>query len=197
MRKNINRKSQARLVGELNSQFTELGEAGRFATAIVATYLATSRQLTICNAGHPRPLWFRADQGAWSILSGREGKGTDGIRNLPLGIDGQVGYDQMQIPLGEGDFLLFYTDALIEALDPQEKPLAEEGLLDLVAGLDLTSPETAARALIDSLDRYRGSRIAEDDQTFLLLKHTAGKPRRLSLREKFDVYAKVFGLKRV
>jgi hypothetical protein len=45
--------------------------------------------------------------------------------------------------------------------------------------------------------RYRGGRTPEHDQTFLLLKHTAGKPRRLSLREKIDVYTKVFGLKRV
>jgi phosphoserine phosphatase RsbU/P len=197
MRRNINRKSQARLIGELNRQFTELNQAGRFATAVIATYLATTRQLTICNAGHPRPFWYRADQGAWSILSGREGQGTDGARNLPLGIDGQVGYDQMQISLGEGDYFIFYTDALVEALGPQEKPLGEEGLLDLAARLDLASPETAARTLIENLDRYRGGRTPEDDQTFLLLKHTAGKRRRISLREKIDVYAKVFGLKRV
>jgi serine phosphatase RsbU (regulator of sigma subunit) len=197
MRKNINRKSQSRLIGELNRQFTELNQAGRFATAIVATYLATTRQLTICNAGHPRPFWYRADLGTWSILSGREGQETEATHNLPLGIDGQAGYDQVQIPLASGDFLLFYTDALVEAHNPQDKPLGEAGLLELTAELDLASPETAARTLIANLDCFRGGRPAEDDQTFLLMKHTAGKRRRLSLREKIDVYAKVFGLKRV
>ncbi len=77
MRKNINRKSQARLIGELNRQFTEMNQAGRFATAVVATYLATTRELTICNAGHPRPLFYRADQENWSILSGRGGEGRN------------------------------------------------------------------------------------------------------------------------
>ena len=86
---------------------------------------------------------------------------------------------------------------LIEAVDPQDKPLGEAGLLDLVGRLDLAAPERASRALIENLDHYRGGGNPEDDQTFLLLKHTAGKPRRLSLREKIDVYAKVFGLKSV
>jgi phosphoserine phosphatase RsbU/P len=40
MRKNINRKSQARLVEALNQEFAALAQLRRFATAIVATYLA-------------------------------------------------------------------------------------------------------------------------------------------------------------
>ena len=45
MRRNINKKSQKRLVHALNRQFTELAQLQRFATAIVATYLATTDSL--------------------------------------------------------------------------------------------------------------------------------------------------------
>jgi serine phosphatase RsbU (regulator of sigma subunit) len=197
MRQNINRKSQARLVTELNRQFTELEQAGRFATAIVATYLATSRRLTICNAGHPHPLWYRAETGTWTALSGRNGSNTAGAGNLPFGIDDQAAYSQMDIPLADGDFLFFYTDAFVEAVDSQDKPLGEAGLLDLVSRLNLNEPDKASRSLLASLDQYRGGHPAEDDQTFLLLRHTGTRPPRLSVREKIDVYAKVFGLKRV
>jgi serine phosphatase RsbU (regulator of sigma subunit) len=197
MRQNINNKRHDRLVRELNRQFTELSGTGRFATAVVGTYLATTRRLTIANAGHPRPLWFRTTTGAWSILTGREAAESAGPENLPLGIDSKAAYQQVEIPLDEGDLLLFYTDALVEVADPQDKPLGETGLIDLVGRLDLGSPERASRELIHSLDRYRGDRSAEDDQTFLLLRHTGDGRRRLSLREKIGVYAKVFGLKRV
>ncbi len=197
MRQNINRKSQARLVKELNRQFTDLGQAGRFATAVVATYLATSRRLTICNAGHPHPLWYRAETSAWTALSGKNAPNGMEAGNLPFGIDDQAAYDEREIPLADGDFLFFYTDAFVEALNPHEKPLGEAGLLDLVNRLNLNEPEKAPRALVASFNDYCGGRPAEDDQTFLLLKHTGAGRRRMSLREKIDVYAKVFGLRRV
>src|SRR5258708_3829430 len=178
-------------------QFTELGWAGRFATAVVAPCLATSRRLTICNAGHPHPLWYRAETGKWTAVSGKNGPKSAEAANLPFGIDDQAAYDQREIPLADGDFIFIYTDAFVEALDPHEKPLGEAGLLELVSRLNLNEPEKASRALAASLDQYCGGRPAEDDQTFLLLKHTGAKRRRMSLREKIDVYAKVFGLRRV
>ena len=197
MRQNINRKSQERLTRELNRQFAELGQAGRFATAIVGTYLATTRRLTICNAGHPRPLWYRHEVGAWSVLSASAERATPAAPNLPWGIDGTAGYDQTEIPLTHGDFLLFYTDALIEASDPHDQPLGETGLVELVDRIDLSAPENLPGTLMARLNDYRGGRSADDDQTFLLLRHREGKTRRLSLRDKIDVYAKVFGLKQV
>jgi serine phosphatase RsbU (regulator of sigma subunit) len=195
MRRNINRKSQARLVAELNRQFTELAKLRRFATAVVATYLTSGDRLTVCNAGHPRPLWFRPETGQWSVFTGQEE--GEALANLPLGIDDATAYDQRQVVLGRGDLILFYTDALTEATDPDGRPLGEAGLLDLVRSLDVTDPTKVAGALVERLDRYRGGRPAEDDLTFLLLHHNAGSPPRLSLGQTLNVYAKVLGLKRV
>jgi len=196
MRKNINRKCQARLVMDLNRQFTELGEAGRFATAVVATYLATTRRLTICNAGHPRPFWYQAATKTWSVLGESHRESGDTAENLPFGISESAGYDQTEIPLSERDFLLFYTDAFVEAVDPDGQPLGEAGLLKLVRRLDLVVPQNATRQLLGSLDHYRNGQSAEDDQTVLLLRHT-GKRRRPSVGEKLSVYAKLLGLQRV
>ncbi len=63
MRKNINTKSQTRLVRALNRQFAESAQSLRFATALVATYLTSTRALALCNAGHPRPIRFRTPPG--------------------------------------------------------------------------------------------------------------------------------------
>lgn len=197
MRQNINRKKQERLVTELNRQFSTLSQAGRFATAVIATYLATTRQLTVSNAGHPYPFLYRAATGEWSVLSGRTEAAQTEAANLPFGIDEQGAYDQTAIPLEEGDFLLFYTDGLVEMLNARDQPLGEGGLLELVRRLDLNRPREAVQRLISSLDEFRGDREAGDDQTFLLLRHSPGPPRHISLREKFDIYAKVFGLKAV
>src|SRR5262249_55025108 len=56
LRKHINHKSQRRLVERLNREFSEMARLSRFATAVVITYLASTDRLSVCNAGHPRPL---------------------------------------------------------------------------------------------------------------------------------------------
>src|SRR5580692_4330452 len=72
MRRFVNRLDQTEFVRLLNQQFAALSEAGTFATAVVATFFEPSRRLTVCNAGHPRPLLYRAAQRQWDFLGGQE-----------------------------------------------------------------------------------------------------------------------------
>ncbi len=197
MRRNINRKSQGRLVGALNRQFTELAQLRRFATAIVATYLATTNRLTLCNAAHPRPIWYRARSRGWSILSCESVEAEGSGMNLPLGIDETSTYDQFSISLEPGDFVILYTDALTEAMDPSGKLLGETGLLEIAGKLDLREPVEVGPKLLNAIRDYRSNAPAEDDVTLLVLQHNGGPPRRLSIAEKLEVYARVFGLKPV
>lgn len=193
MRQNINRKSHARLVTSLNREFTEMNRQGRFATAVIVTYLAHQDQLTVSNAGHPQPLIFRAVEKAWSKLE----QSGEGRKNLPLGIDESIRFSQFEFALNRGDLILLYTDGLIEMTDASGRQLGLNGLLSLVENLDPNRPEAMSAALIERLDGYRGETSPNDDLTFLLLHHNANNPPRQSLRQKLDVYAKVFGLKPV
>src|SRR5437763_3285945 len=96
MRRNINRKDQSRLVRALNRQFLAQSQLRRFATAVVATYLTTRDTLTVCNAGHPRPLWYHAAAGTWEAVT-MDG-GPDGtVANLPLGIEEATPYTQRDL----------------------------------------------------------------------------------------------------
>jgi phosphoserine phosphatase RsbU/P len=196
LRKNINQKSQKRLVERLNRQFAEMAGMQRFATALVMTYLASRDQLSICNAGHPRPLYYRAGERTWSLIS-QELADHDGAANLPLGLDDQTSYQTFDILLGASDLLAFYTDALSEAADPAGKLFGETGLLEAARGLDLTDPRpsTIGPVLLECVSRHRGHRSAEDDVTLVVLHHNALPTPKLNLGQKIEVYAKVFGLK--
>jgi phosphoserine phosphatase RsbU/P len=125
--------------------------------------------------------------------------GTDatGLSDLPLGILDETGYTQVELPLGRGDLVLLYTDALTEAQDAGGRQLGEAGLLNLVRALDPTNPAALPTALVGALDAFRGGRPAGDDLTFLLLHHNAGPTRRPGLLESLNVYGKVLGLKSV
>jgi serine phosphatase RsbU (regulator of sigma subunit) len=194
MRTNINRKDQGRLVAALNRQFLAQSQLRRFATAVVATYLTFRDTLTVCNAGHPRPFWYHAAASTWEVVETDPGEGA---ANLPLGIDAATPYTQRDLPLGRGDLVVFYTDALIEMTNPAGVQLGESGLLAIVRGLDPTRPADFGPALLARLDAVRGGRPLDDDRTVVVLHHNAGHPRRLSLAETLGVYAKVLGLKAV
>lgn len=196
MRKNINRPDQARLVAALNKQFLADSQMRNFATAIVATYLTKGDRLTICNAGHPRPLWRRAKAQSWHLLAPASPSGGP-VSDLPLGIDEDTSYSQQVLALDKDDLLVFYTDALIEAEDANGRQLGETGLLEIVRSLDAAPPDQLGQCLLNRIAAYRGGKESNDDQTVMVLHHNAGGPRRLSIRETVGLYAKVFGIKSV
>ncbi len=179
----------------MNRQFAELAQLRRFATAVVATYLATKRSFSVCNAGHPRPLWFQAATGEWSILAPEAV--AQRAANLPLGIDDESDYEQFAVALGVGDLIVIYTDALIEAHDGSGNMLGEEGLRTIAAKLDPNNLANLGPAILAGVEAHRGGAIPDDDVTLVVLRHTARGPKHLSVAEKIDVYAKVFGLKTV
>jgi sigma-B regulation protein RsbU (phosphoserine phosphatase) len=196
MRKYINRVDQTRLIRSLNREFTQLAKLSRFATAVVATYVTSGDTLTICNAGHPRPLYWRAATASWSVLS-HDGPESADLKDLPLGILEETDYSQFELPLGRGDLVLLYTDALTEAEGPYGRLLGESGLLELVRGLDPYAPASFPAALISALRSYTLDRPAGDDLSFLLLHHNAGPARPPGFVETWNVYAKAIGLKSV
>ena len=61
--------------------------------------------------------------------------------------------------------------------------------------LDPGEPRLLGPALLAGIEQHRAGRPPDDDVTLLVLAHNAEGPRRLSIGEKLDVYAKVFGIK--
>jgi phosphoserine phosphatase RsbU/P len=196
LRKNINHKSQKRLVERLNRQFTEMARLRRFATAVVVTYLASTDRLSVCNAGHPRPLLYRAALREWSLLA-QKPDDLAAAANLPLGLDEETRYQAFDVELDRGDLVVFYTDGLSEAADQAGCMLGETGLLRALQELDISDhqPARIGTVLLREAARRRGGGPAEDDLTVVVLYHNGSASPRLSLGQKLDVYAKFFGLK--
>ena len=169
MRRFVNHLDQGEFVRLLNRQFAELSKDGAFATAVVTTFFAPTGRLTVCNAGHPRPLIYRASQRQWSLLSSGS-KSAAKIRNLPLGMIALTEYEQFDVELESGDCLLCYSDALIESCDAAGEPLGEAGLLRVVRSLgDLDAPELTDRLLKVIAERDPAN-LSEDDVTVLIVR---------------------------
>jgi len=170
MRQFVNQLDQTRFVRLMNSHFTELSEAGVFATAVVTTYFATTNHLSLCNAGHPPPLIYRAASGRWEFLE-RVADTTSLPHDLPLGIIDALDYTEFEVGLRKGDMVLCYTDSLIEARFPNGEQLGTAGLLQVVNALDVSQPGDLIAALLAAIIARTGDQgLASDDVTALLFR---------------------------
>jgi serine phosphatase RsbU (regulator of sigma subunit) len=175
MRKNVNYLDQARFVASMNHQFVENSKAGTFATAIVTTFFAPTRTLSVCNAGHPAPLVWRAKTREWSLLE-RGG-------NIPLGIMDLDDYQQFDETLDVGDMIIVYTDSLIEATDAMGEMLGATGLLDVAKSLSTEHPARLIPELIAAVERRISGTITADDVTALLIRAN-GTGEKVPLKDK-------------
>ena len=69
MRRFVNHVDQTRVAALINREFAALGEAGEFATAVVATFWGPTGEIDITNAGHPPPLFYSGRTAQWSYLN--------------------------------------------------------------------------------------------------------------------------------
>jgi len=174
MRRFVNRLDQAEFVRLLNQQFAELSTAGAYASAVVATFFAPSRRLMVCNAGHPRPLFYQASKREWSLLT--QAATQPGIRNLPLGMLDITEYEHFDVELEPGDCLVSYSDALIESRDADGEMLGEAGLLRIARLLGDVEPEKLIATMRREIaGRYPGN-LSEDDVTILVARANGREP---------------------
>lgn len=195
MRKYIRTLDQTAFAVTLNQEFGSVASGGRFATALLATYFAPTKELLVCNLGHPRPAWYHADTQAWKMLDPAMANPGDEPHNLPLGIIEGTAYRQFSVRLAPGDRLLLYTDSLTEAKAPDGRMLGEPGLLGLIGDLDpAVSPARFGAGILDAVSNHRGRREPDDDETLVVLHHNGSPPPKRSVGQKIRVIARMLGL---
>jgi len=175
MRRNVNYIKQTRFVGAMNQQFTNLGEQGGFATALVSTFFATTMTYSLCNAGHPSPLIFRRGTSQWSELK-NQASSSKILSDTPLGVVDEVAYGQHDVRLQTGDMVLSFSDAVTESEDRDGRQLGLAGLLRLVRELGVQDSEEVIPSLVERIKELRGSNLQQDDATFLLGQATGSGP---------------------
>jgi sigma-B regulation protein RsbU (phosphoserine phosphatase) len=137
------------------------GNGGTFITAFYGVYNAESRQLCYAAAGHPAPRIKRCTDGSLFAL--------DDASSLPLGISGDIQYQQACHELRPGDQIVFYTDGITEARNPAGEMFGTGRLDHAIENCQLT-----AKGLMDDLVRqvadFTNGRPADDDRTLVLAK---------------------------
>jgi serine phosphatase RsbU (regulator of sigma subunit) len=181
MRRFVNQIDHTQFIRLMNRQFATMAKAGKFATAVVSTFFAPTARLTICNAGHPVPVYYRAATKQWSFLESNEKKTrSEAPVNLPLGILDLADYQTFDVQLKTGDLVLCYTDSLVESRGADGELLGQEGLMEIVRSVPIGQPREFVSDLLNTIEsRYQGN-LTNDDVSVLLFRPN-GLGRRPSL----------------
>jgi phosphoserine phosphatase RsbU/P len=149
------------LAANMNRYVCSNSQGGlRFTTAFLAEYDTVRRTFHYINAGHNNPI-LRRVSGQIERLD---------VGGLPFGIQVDAKYDSATVTLAPGDWLLIFTDGLVEAENERQEEYGEVRILtELETGKSFTPGEFMKR-LMSSLDLFVGNTPQHDDVTCMLLK---------------------------
>ncbi|MGD0988132.1 MAG: PP2C family protein-serine/threonine phosphatase [Candidatus Sulfotelmatobacter sp.] len=149
------------LVSNMNKYACSNSQGGlRFTTAFLAEYDTANRIFTYINAGHNNPILRRAN-GLIERLD---------VGGLPLGIQPEASYQSASVTLSPGDWLIIFTDGLVEAENARQEEYGETRLLNAIAAGAATTPADMLNRFMAELDLFVGSTPQHDDVTCLLVK---------------------------
>jgi len=132
----------------------------RFTTAFLAEYDPVRRTVDYINAGHNNPILRRAS-GQIERLD---------VGGLPFGIQPEAKYDSATVTLAPGDWLIIFTDGLVEAENARQEEYGEARLLAAIEAGKSIAPAEMLRSLMAELDLFVGNTPQHDDVTCMLLK---------------------------
>jgi sigma-B regulation protein RsbU (phosphoserine phosphatase) len=155
----------------LNTALAADNPGGMFVTLAHGIYTPATGEIALASAGHPLPLVRRTD-GRAEEIDHRTGR-LLGYQN------GDLHLADARLNLAPGELLVFYTDGVTEAREPETRTLfGLERLSQVVSGFrDDLSLAACADHATQAVEEFTRTKDLQDDLTLLLLRRPAlGEP---------------------
>jgi serine phosphatase RsbU (regulator of sigma subunit) len=160
--------SPARLLVEANRILAESMDSRTFVTMTYAVVDTEARAMRFARAGHNPLIHLEAECGKTRVLT---------PPGLGLGLDRGEGFEQVlreeEVPLAPGDFFLFFTDGLSEAMNERSELFGESRLRRILEDGEGLSSEQIRERILGEVERFVGDAAPHDDLTMVVLKVVA------------------------
>jgi sigma-B regulation protein RsbU (phosphoserine phosphatase) len=154
------------MLAALNDQLQERKLAAQYVTMLMAVWNDQAQTITVANAGSVQPLWFTANAGGEAEVH------TLKVEGFPLGLFPNVTYDETVLQTAPGDMLIFFSDGIVDALNPAGDMFGEDRLCTLFAHdmMAHRSAEAAVEAILQSVNQFQAGTDHFDDETVVVLR---------------------------
>jgi serine phosphatase RsbU (regulator of sigma subunit) len=120
--------------------------------------------LLYANAGHNRPLWYRAATGELTELS---------ARGVILGAFEEITMEEQRIVIEPGDVLLLYTDGIPEGMNVEGRMMGMQRLAEVLKQNAHRDTPGISQAIIEVYNRFTAGAEQSDDVTYTVVKREA------------------------
>jgi sigma-B regulation protein RsbU (phosphoserine phosphatase) len=153
--------SLAELIVGLNRYACTNSQGGvRFTTAFLAELDPATGNIVYVNAGHNAPILRKSSGTVERLEAG----------GIPLGILSDAVHQTGSARLSADDWLVIFTDGVVEAVNTKGEEYEEPQLIRLVDSAAMSAPPELLRRMLAELDTFVGNTPQHDDMTCLLLK---------------------------
>ena len=132
-----------------------------FVTMFYGVLDAPNRTMIYTNAGHNSPILYRPREKKYGLLK------TGG---MVVGVVGDYEYQQSKIQMEAGDTIVFYTDGISEAKNPQGEMLGDDNLRKIVTRYGDLGANEIRDKIYEHLVNFTSGAPQHDDQTLVVLK---------------------------
>ncbi len=144
-----------------NNMIASDATAGMFVTLLFGILDEEALTLKYANAGHLPPIIFKNRDGKYM---------EEAAPGIALGAKENADYEERTIKFEPGDVAVFYTDGVIEAMNPQGELYGLNRLIEAVSKTCQSSPEEIMGRILEDISTFRGDREQNDDITLIILK---------------------------
>jgi len=145
------------MLRRLNGTLLERRVEGHFITLTCAVWEPRNMTLRLANAGMPLPLLIRNGRSRHIQAEG-----------IPLGLLEHTEYQEVSLKLKKGDLLAFFSDGLVEAMNPELQEFGARHLANLLRDNASRPLQEIIDMLFGEIARFEEGRPPRDDQTLVL-----------------------------
>jgi serine phosphatase RsbU (regulator of sigma subunit) len=118
-------------------------------------------RVSFANGGHELPYWLRRQTGELETLS---------ASGVLLGAFDDIQFENKEIELESGDFLVFFTDGVTEARNSDGEFYGDERLEQVIKSRDWLSAGNLLEAIVENVDLFTTGTPPADDLTVVVMR---------------------------
>ena len=145
------------LLRRLNGTLLERRVEGHFITLVCGVWEPQNMILRLANAGMPLPVLIRNGRSRQIQAEG-----------IPLGLLEHTEYQEVSLQMKKGDLLAFFSDGLVEAMNPELQEFGSRHLANLLRDYASRPLREIIDLLFGEIARFEEGRPPRDDQTLVL-----------------------------
>jgi len=155
-----------RILERLNDELSVDNPSCMFVTFLCAVFETATRRLTLASGGHCYPLLLPSDGAPHWITK---------TMGTALGFDSGLEYQAVDVTLGEGDTVIFYTDGVTEAFNPGRELYGSDRLLGDASSFTGQSASAISAGLLAKVRAFADTEPQSDDIAILTFKVNGAK----------------------